>query len=226
VATAVSMTPTILRLGIAGVTMLIPRLLLPLPDEPAKPALIAVIYACAAVFALLILRPRSDTSTIGMFRWCLTVTILFTVILTADPVTRSLLIFLPRIAITLLLLAATIVLATRRIPVPIAATLVALFTLLPLWAAPAVELAGNPVGFTNVVVASSPLTAFAVALDLDYLRSSWFYANSALGSMRYDYPVWLTVCLLLSLLPLAVLLKEFTRSLANPFIRLEKEAQP
>jgi hypothetical protein len=152
------------------------------------------------------------------------VTILFAAFLIADPVTRPLLVLVPRIAITLLLLATTIAIATRRMPMPIVVTLVALFIFVPIWAAPAVELAHNPTGLTNAVVAASPLTAFAVALDLDYLRTSWFYANSALGSMRYSYPGWPTVCLLLSILPVAALLAPFVRPLNNPFNRMAKEA--
>ncbi len=225
-AAAVTIKLAMLRLGLAGMAILIPRMLLPVADEPAQSALIAMLYACAAVFALLIFRPSPDTPTIGVLRWCLTVTILFVVILIADPVTRSLLVLLPRIVVTLMLLAATIAIATRRVPMPIAMALFALLTLLPVWAAPAVELAGNPAVFTNAVVAASPLTAFAVALDIDYLRSGWFYANSALGSMRYAYPGWPTLCLLLSLLPVYALLREFVRPPAVSFVRFAKEANP
>jgi hypothetical protein len=130
---------------------------------------------------------------------------------------------MPRAAITFLLLAATIAIATRRMPMPIAITLVALFVFIPIWAAPAVELARNPIGLTNAVVAASPLTAFAVALDLDYLRTSWFYANSALGSMRYSYPAWPLVCLLLSIIPVAVILAAAVRPLAMSSNRMAKE---
>ena len=214
----------ILRPGLVGATMLMARLLLPVTEEPAQSALITVSYACVALIALLIFRPPLRTTSIGLLRWCLTVTILFAVILIADPVTRPLLVLVPRVAITLLLLAATIAIATRGMPMPIAVTLVALFVFVPIWAAPAVELARNPIGLTNAVVAASPLTAFAAALDLDYLRTSWFYANSALGSMRYAYPAWSTVCVLLSILPVAACLAAFMRPLANPLNRIAKEA--
>lgn len=214
----------ILRPGLVGATMLVARLLLPISQEPAQSALVAVSYACVAMVALLIFRPPLQTDSTGPFRWCLTVTALFAVILIADPLTRPLLALAPKIAITLLLLAVTISTATRRMPMPIAVTLVALFTLGPIWAAPALELAGNPVGLTNAVIAASPLTAFAVALDLDYLRTSWFYANSALGSMRYSYPAFLSICLLLSILPVAEFLASSMRALAFPLKRLAKEA--
>ena len=214
----------ILRSGLVGATMLVARWLLPISQEPAQSALVAVSYACVAIVALLIFRPPPQTDSTGLFRWCLTVTALFAAILIADPLTRPLLVLVPGIAITFLLLAVTISTATRRMPMPIAVTLVALFTLSPIWAAPALELAGNPVGLTNAVVAASPLTAFAVALDLDYLRTSWFYANSALGSMRYSYPAFLSICLLLSLLPVAEFLAAFMRPFAFSFNRFAKEA--
>lgn len=206
--------------------MLLSRALLPVADEPARAALIAMIYAAAAVFATLIFRPRFDASTLAILRWCLTVSALFAVIVSLDPVTRPALISLLRIAITVLLLSATVAIAMRRVPVPIAVAIFALLTLLPVWAAPAVELAGNPALFTNALVASSPLTLFATALDLDYLRGSWFYAHSSLGSMRYAYPGWLNVCLLLSVLPVAALLAEVRRPAAIPSIRFAKEVHP
>ena len=214
----------ILRPCLVGATLLLARLLLPVTVEPAQSALITVSYACVALIALLIFRSSLRTSSIDLLRWCLIVTILFAVILIADPATRPLLVFMPRAAITFLLLAATIAIATRRMPMPIAITLVALFVFIPIWAAPAVELARNPIGLTNAVVAASPLTAFAVALDLDYLRTSWFYANSALGSMRYSYPAWPTVCLWLSVLPVAACLATFMRPLADSLNRIAKEA--
>ena len=209
---------------LVGATMLVGRLLLPVSQEPAQPALVAVSYACVALVALLIFRPPGRTGTTDLISWCLVVSVLFAAVLIADPLTRPLLLLVPKISMTLLLLAATVAIATRRTPVPIVVTLVMLFTLVPLWAGPAVELAGNPGRFTNTVVAVSPLTAFAVALDLDYLRTTWFYANSALGSMRYSYPGWPLVCLLLSIVPVAAILAAVIRPLAISFNRIAKEA--
>lgn len=224
-ATAGPLTLAILRLSLAGMTLLIPRMLLPVLDESARAALITVIYGCAALFALLIFRPGLDETTNTICRWCMTLTILFAVILIADPVTRPPFVFLLRTGVTFLLLGATVLIATRRVSVPIAVTLVALLVLMPVWAAPLVELSGNPAGLTNAVVAISPLTAFAVAIDLDYLRTGWFYANSALGSMRYTYPGWLTLCLLLAVLPVVALLNDLARNAGFPFFRFAKEAQ-
>ena len=68
--------------------------------------------------------------------------------------------------------------------------LAALFAL-PIWLGPLAETAGNPMLLTNLIVAASPLSALAVALDLDVLRTNWFYQHSALGSLRYEYFSWL-----------------------------------
>ena len=214
----------ILRPGLVGATMLTARFILPITVGPAQSALFAVSYACVALVALLIFRPSLESSSIGLLRWCLTIALLFAAIVIADPVTRPLLTFVPKLTLTLLLLTATITIATRQMPMPMVVAVVALFIFLPVWAAPAVELAGNPIGPTNAVVAASPLTMFAAALDLDYLRTSWFYANSALGSMRYSYPSWPAICLLLSILPVAASLAVFMRPLTNPFNRVAKEA--
>ena len=39
----------------------------------------------------------------------------------------------------------------------------------------------------NTIVNMSPVSHLAVALDVDYLRSNWFYSHSRLGSLRFDY---------------------------------------
>ena len=184
-------------------TILLSRMLLPVIEEPAKPALVVVVYSCAALLALLIFRPQADTSIARTLGWSLTTTVIFAAILLLDPLTRGIAIAFPGIVMTVLLLSATVGIVGQRMPMSVAVAIFALLTLAPLWAAPAVELAGNPAWLTNAVVASSPLTSIATALDLDYLRTSWFYATSALGSMRYAYPDWISVCVILSLVPLA-----------------------
>jgi hypothetical protein len=60
----------------------------------------------------------------------------------------------------------------------------------PIWLAPLAEFSGNSRWLSDGIVAVSPLSAFAVALDLDILRTGWFYEHSVLGSMRYNYPAW------------------------------------
>lgn len=73
---------------------------------------------------------------------------------------------------------------------PVLLVIVAALFSLPVWLGPLAEATGNSSMITNLIVGASPLSAFAVALDMDYLRTSWFYQNSALGSLRYDYLTW------------------------------------
>lgn len=40
----------------------------------------------------------------------------------------------------------------------------------------------------NTIANTSPVSHLAAALDVDYLRSTWFYGHSRLGSLRFDYP--------------------------------------
>ena len=53
---------------------------------------------------------------------------------------------------------------------------------------------------TNLIVGASPLSAFAVSLDIDYLRTSWFYNHSVLGSLRYEYVSWSTYVLIFTII--------------------------
>ena len=50
----------------------------------------------------------------------------------------------------------------------------------------------------NLIIGISPLSALAVSLDLDYLRSNWFYQHSVLGSLRYEYLSWSAYVLILA----------------------------
>ncbi|MGH0033638.1 MAG: hypothetical protein ACQGVK_01280 [Myxococcota bacterium] len=75
----------------------------------------------------------------------------------------------------------------------------------PLWLGPLAERLGTWPGVATAIVAMSPISYLAVLADTDYLRGEWFYAHSALGSLRFDYPGALTasaVYLLLGLLSL------------------------
>ena len=84
--------------------------------------------------------------------------------------------------------------------------LAALFAL-PIWLGPLAETAGNPMLLTNWIVAVSPLSALAVALDLDVLRTNWFYQHSALGSLRYEYFSWLGYVAVLGILSIVIAAK-------------------
>jgi len=67
----------------------------------------------------------------------------------------------------------------------------------PVWLAPLIELNGNSPWLTNTVIAVSPISAFAVALDIDIMRTGWYYEHSSIGSLRYEYPSWGTTIIAL-----------------------------
>jgi hypothetical protein len=62
-----------------------------------------------------------------------------------------------------------------------------LTTTLPVWLGPvAGALAAQ--GFTDLIIAASPVGYLTALIDYDVLRSGWFYTNTPLGGLRYDYP--------------------------------------
>jgi hypothetical protein len=65
---------------------------------------------------------------------------------------------------------------------------------LPLWLGPLAQWLGNQSPGPTRIVALSPASHLAVALDCDFLRLQWFYAHSPLGGLRFDYPeLWLVL---------------------------------
>jgi hypothetical protein len=68
------------------------------------------------------------------------------------------------------------------------AALGALAVAAPIWLGPIAERFAPTGAFVDGVVAASPLSYLAVLADHDYLRATWFYEHTALGSLRYDYP--------------------------------------
>ena len=210
---------------IAAVTLLFASLV-PLDLGPAQAGLKGTVYALAAVVGILLLRPWQDLTLLMIIVWCAAGAGLVAAILLLDPATRILWPYLPRLLLTLLLLAATLSIATQYVPLPFVITLFVMATLMPVWAAPLVEVSGNPAWLNKLVVNACPLTAIAITVDLDYLRSGWFYANSALGSMRYSYPAWSNVCLLLAIVPAAAIIRERRRTTLTTFISIRKEVHP
>jgi hypothetical protein len=81
---------------------------------------------------------------------------------------------------------------------------IAMFTSIPLWLGSVAEITGNQLVTTNLIVGANPLTALAVSLDFDYLRSNWFYQHSVLGSLRYEYYSWSSYVLILILVTAAL----------------------
>ena len=58
----------------------------------------------------------------------------------------------------------------------------------PIWLGPIAERFAPTGVFVDALVAVSPLSYLAVLADHVYLRATWFYEYTALGSLRYDYP--------------------------------------
>lgn len=63
-----------------------------------------------------------------------------------------------------------------------------LCALAPLWLGPLADRLAAWPAIADIVVAASPLSYLAAAIDYDFLRSVWFYQHSPLGSLRYEYP--------------------------------------
>lgn len=196
---------------IAG-TAVLSRFLLEIPAAPGRAGLAVMVYASAAVFALLLFHPAPRGSLAATLAWCAAVTALVIALVAADPVTRQLAEALPGLAVTVFLLSATLLLIQRRLPSPSLPALFVLATFLPMWAAPLVEATGNTAWLTALVVNASPLTVIAAALEFDYLRSGWFYATSALGSLRYEYVPWRIFCAALATLPVAAVITSMART--------------
>jgi len=212
------------RLCPAAALVVASGLVVPVGSDPAAALLTAVIYGCAAILATLLFLARNDSRPEYSMFEAGVATLLVGLIVLVDPMTRSLSGVLGGYLLAVFLLCATAAAAARAISAGKLITALAALTLAPVWAGPLVELAGNPGWLRGLVIAASPLTALSVAIELDYLRTPWFYAHSALGSMRYDYPTWFTILACLSVLPAAVLIRRFVATGAQPFVRFPGEA--
>ncbi|MEJ2604652.1 MAG: hypothetical protein P8172_15450 [Gammaproteobacteria bacterium] len=184
-------------------------------SDPAGPALLAVAYGCAALLSIPLVLETSGWRIGRPIVTAAMITALYGGVLIADPMTRSLTPALPALALTVLLISLNMVVLTRVVPRSLLCALFAALVMLPVWAGPLVELAGNPAWARNLVLGASPLTVLSLPLDLDYLRTTWFYAHSPLGSMRYDYPSWFTLCAVYALVPAAVLAR-FVMTTVDP----------
>lgn len=213
-----------IRLLLIGAISFAISTLLPLEQGPAMAGLKATTYSLSAVFAVVLLLPDNDERVLETMAWCAAGAFLAAIVVLADSSTRVLWAYAPRLLMTVFVLTATFSIVRRVLGTSLLIALFAMLTMLPVWAAPLVELTGNPDWLNRAVINASPVTAVAVAVDLDFLRSEWFYANSALGSMRYDYPGWIPIILAYSVIPSALLFYERLRS--APFQKLRKEAHP
>ena len=201
-----------LRLALVGIIGAGLASLVSVTPGPAQPGLEAITLCLCTLLALLLLAPQQETRVQRPLAWAALAALLTVTLILLDPSTRLQWTALARLALTLFLLAGTLLLLSRKVPATIVVAIAAVLTLMPLWAAPLVEVAGNPAWLNRLVLWGSPLTALAVAIDLDYLRAEWFYAASALGSMRYAYPDWVSVILLLAAAPAGAMILERLRT--------------
>jgi len=183
-----------------AISLLISRLVFIVPEEPAGTELLMLIYAGTACFSALLFVPVSPLLTARslpvLLRQCAIVVLIFTIALGVDSQTRAAIGQIVPLAMMLFLLLIAILTPvfvfdarSSEVRQIIITVLVILFSA-PVWLGPLVEQTGNTPGLTNLIVGVSPLSALAVSLDVDYLRTSWFYKNSVLGSLRYDYLSW------------------------------------
>lgn len=75
------------------------------------------------------------------------------------------------------------------------ATAIALASAAPLWLGPVLTHSAVASGVANGVVAISPLSHFAAALNFDLLREPGFYMYGEIGTMHFDYPAPLTLAI-------------------------------
>ncbi|MDH3748012.1 MAG: hypothetical protein OER97_07365 [Gammaproteobacteria bacterium] len=215
---------TLVKLALAGLLIAVFPLALPVANEPARAELLATVYSTGAIIALLLFAPLHGASLRNTFGWCAAVTSLLLIFVFLDPATRASAKLTPALALIVFLLGATLGILARRLPPAIVIGLFALLALVPMWAGPMLELANNPVWANRLVMYVSPLTALATALDFDYLRTAWFYEYSAVATMRYDYPNFVNIILLLAVLPVAAVIRRY--STKDSAFQYSSEAHP
>jgi hypothetical protein len=189
-----------------AISLLISRLVFSVPEEPAGTGLLMLVYASTACFSALLFVPASPPFTARslpvLLRRCAVVVLIFTIALAVDPQTRAAIGQIVPLAMMLFLLLIAIltpvfVFHARNTEVrQIIFTVLAILFSTPIWLGPLTEQTGNTPGLTSVIVGVSPLSALAVSLDVDYLRTDWFYRHSVLGSLRYEYPSWISYALI------------------------------
>ncbi len=187
--------------------------LVDLTPQPGSGEMLMVALACLSCIAALLFLPlrSSIRETVGH---CALATSMLAVVYIALPGITIPAASLLRLVATNFLVSLVLLSLLRILPGEaqrarqfVVAGCIVLFAI-PVWLGPVAELTGNPPLLTNFIVAASPVSAFATALDFDILRTSWFYEHSVLGSLRYDYqPWWTYIAVLLVLATITLILK-------------------
>jgi len=185
--------------------------------QPGRDGLLAIALACATCVVALLFVPTRIKVTVTLIDAAIVTAIGAAVFLWVSGMTMPWPPLL-RLAITCLLVTFAALSLLQFIPGQVERNrlfvLVGLSSLIaaPVWLGPIAEAAGNPPGLTNLIAGISPLSAFAVALDADILRTNWFYTHSALGSLRYEYFAWSTYLAVLVGLSVVILVAPGSRS--------------
>ncbi len=178
-----------------ALALLVTGILLDIQPQPGHDALFALALAGTAAPLAILFAPLRDSATLAALDAAV-ITLAVVVVLVAVPAVAIPAVPLLRLGVTcfLVTLAAIAVLAivpgaSGQVRAMLITAMLALIAA-PVWLGPVAELTGNTSTLTNLIVAVSPLSAFATALELDVLRTTWFYQHSALGSLRYEYLSW------------------------------------
>jgi len=168
--------------------------------HPGQEQLSVLALATTALVAALVFLPQRNQNKSAWLRIILVDTLLVTTVLivaifiTMDGVVQfTALLRVATTAFLLIVFGMSILAATPEDSEKARQYLLLIFVALlttPVWLAPVAETSGNITWLTNTIIAVSPLSAFAVALDIDFLRINWFYEHSVLGSLRYTYLSW------------------------------------
>ena len=212
------------RMSLVALAIAASRFVISIPPEPGQASLTVMVYALTAVTALLVFAPLRETTVAGRFAWPAGAALLFAVAVGIDPVTRDLAAALPVLSAVVFLLGSSLAVVVTRVTASTVAALFLVAAFSPVWAGPLMELAGNPAWMNHLVVCTSPFTVFAIALDVDYLRTAWFYEHSTLGAMRYSYPSLLNTLVALAALPIFELARRVLRRAPITPVQHPKEA--
>jgi hypothetical protein len=205
-----------------------------IPQGPAESALLILVYASATLLSALLLVPLdpdwSTRSFIALVGRCAMAMTLFVIVTQINPQIRAPIgQLLPIAAIVFLLMLSALCVVMAFVKNRADARLLVFLVLTVsisacLWLGPLAEATGNSPTLTNLIVGANPLSAFAVSLNMDYLRTSWFYQHSVLGSLRYDYYSWSSYLTTLALITAGFAFSAAglrLRRVKNPFNKTE-----
>ena len=194
-------------------------MLLEVSQQPGHEQILVISLASSSCIAALLFLPRRNLGTVASLKLILTdaaiVTAIFvaSVVVTRGDAIHAMALFrVASICFLLIILLMSFVSTSHRYSSSNRQFVtIGFITLLatPVWLGPLAEISGNELWLTNTIVAISPISLFAAALDLDVLRTSWFYQHSVLGSLRYSYPSWGVTVIVLAILMCLTLTPKF-----------------